>query len=85
MRELPKLYSPRKIKFWSLRNGVGANMGAYCDCDTLVERTVVRVACPGGWKWQIKNLGKLYKWDWCAVQDQEILDEYGSELEFEYV
>jgi len=77
---LPKLYRPIKVKFWSLRNGLGQNMGVIFDIDTEVERIVMRVRCADGWKWQIQHLPKLLKWDWCVEADQECLNEYGAEL-----
>ena len=82
--ELPKLYAPVKIKFWSLRNGVGQSLGVIFDIDTVVERKCRRVKCEGGWKWQIVDFMKMEQWDYFVEQDKEILDECGSELEFEY-
>lgn len=61
------------------------NGGVIFDCDTEVERLVVRVLCPGGWKWQIKNLNDILKWDLGACVDQECLEMNGSDLEFEYI
>ena len=83
MNVLPKLFRPIKVKFWSLRNGIGQNMGVIFDIDTKVERTVMRVRCANDWKWQIQHLPKLLKWDWCVEIDQECLNEYGSELVIE--
>jgi hypothetical protein len=88
MNKLPKLYRPVKIKFWSLRNGLGSNYGMIFDIDRQVERTCMRVLNKnGGWFWQIKNIINERKWnyDYFIDQDQEILAEYGSELEFEIV
>jgi len=82
--KLPKLYAPVNITFSSLRNGVGANLGVIFDIDTDVTRKCRRVLCNGGWKWQIINYHRDIDWDWGLDQDKEILDEYGSELEFEY-
>ncbi len=81
--KLPKLYRVVRIKFWSLRNAIGHNMGAINDVDILIEQYAMRVACKGGWKWQIKDLAKLCEWDHWAAVDQEILNEFGSELELE--
>jgi len=82
--ELPKLYAPVKIKFWSLRTVLGQNYGVIFDVDTQVERKCIRVRCECGWKWQIVDFMKLAEWDSAAEQDKEILGEYGSDLEFEY-
>jgi len=81
---LPKLYAPVRIKFWSLRDGLGSNYGVVFDVDTQVERKCRRVKFEGGWKWQIVDFMNLAEWDYMAEQDKEILDEYGSDLEFEY-
>ncbi|MEE9222994.1 MAG: hypothetical protein V3V40_06015 [Nitrosomonadaceae bacterium] len=81
--ELPKLYAPVKIKFWSLRNKLGPNLGVIFDCDEIVERNVRRVIIPNGWKFQIVNFHKLLCSDYYVVQDKEMLDEWGSDLEFE--
>ncbi len=83
MSELPKLYRPIKIRFWSLRNGLGAGMGVIFDIDTEVTRTVMRVKTAVGWKWQIKNYHALLEHDYFVETDQELLDEYGCDLEFE--
>ena len=80
---LPKLYAPVWIKFWSLRNGIGENMGVIFDIDREVTRQVRRVLVPNGWKWQLVNLNKLLEWDFTAGTDQEILNEHGSDLEYE--
>jgi len=82
--KLPRLYAPVKIKFWSLRNGLGANYGVIFDIDTEVERKCRRVKCDGGWKWQIVDFMKLAEWDCTADIDKEILDDCGSDLEFQY-
>jgi len=82
---LPKLYRPVKIRFSSLRNGVGDGLGVIFDIDTMIERVVIRVLCEDGWKWQLKNLSDLYEWDDFAETDQEILNEIGMDLdEIEY-
>ena len=80
---LPNLRQTVKIKFWSLRNGVGQNLGVVYDIDTEVERSAYRTKTADGWKWQIKGLKKLLSWDYCAETDQDIMDEYGSDLEVE--
>ena len=56
MNKFPKLYAPVKIKFSSLRNGLGGNMGVIFDCDEMVERKVMRVRVPNGWKWRMMNI-----------------------------
>lgn len=83
--KLPKLYAPVRIKFWSLRNQIGLNLGMIFDCDTEVERVAIRVLCPEGWKWQIRQYYAICEWDDLAEVDQEIMNEYGSELEYELV
>lgn len=82
---LPKLYSPVRIKFSSLRAHLGPNMGVMPDCDEQVVRTVVRVRTPGGWKWQIKDILSKIDWDYTIEQDQEILDNHLETLEYELV
>ena len=79
--KLPKLYRPVTIKFWSLRDKLGANYGVMPDCDELVERKAMRVLTWSGWKWQICGLHKLLEWDWVASTDQEILNESDCEIE----
>lgn len=84
----PKLYAPVKIKFWSLRNGLGPNLGVIFDIDTEVVRVCRRVLCrdswnDSGWKWQLVSY--YQDWDWSLEQDKEILDTYGSELEYTLV
>jgi len=79
----PKLYAPVKIKFWSLRNGLGSNLGVIYDIDTEVTRKCRRVLCASGWKWQLINYYRHRDWDWTLEQDKEILDEYLDELEYE--
>lgn len=80
--KLPKLYRPVKIEFSSLRNGVGHSLGVIFDIDTMVERIAMRVLCEDGWKWQIKNLTRLYEWDYFVETDQEILNEIGVEIQY---
>lgn len=82
--ELPNLRKTVKIKFWSLRNGIGEGLGVIFDIDTKVERYAYRKRTKDGdWKWQIRELNKLYPYDPHVEIDQEILDEYGSEIEVE--
>jgi len=83
--DLPKLRKTVKIKFLSLRNGVGYNLGVIYDIDTEIERECYRVKDGDSWKWQIKDLKKLALWDYFAETDQEILDEYGSDIDVEYL
>lgn len=80
--EHPKLYAPVKIKFWSLRNGLGRDLGVIYDIDTEVVRTCRRVLCKGGWKWQLVNYYQDRDWDLTVEQDKEILDNYLDELEY---
>ena len=81
--KLPKMYRPIKIKFWSLRTMVGIGGGVIYDNDELVERICRRVKTREGWKWQIINAEELSLWEPYVEVDKEILDEYGSELEWE--
>lgn len=82
--ELPKLYAPVIIKFWSLRYGLGSNMGV-TEYDCQVERKCRRVITKdNGWKWQIVNYYPSYIWDSSLEQDKEVLDNYLDSLEFEY-
>lgn len=83
--ELPKLRQTVRIKFWSLRNGVGPTLGVIFDIDTKVEREAYRVRTDDGWRWQVKALNQIVKYDSSAETDQEIFDEFGSELEVEYI
>lgn len=85
VRKLPKLYAAVKIKFWSLRNGIGAGGGVYFDNDVQVVRKCRRVLCGGYWRWQIVNGIKLAEFDCTVYQDNEVLYECGSDLEFEYI
>ena len=76
---LPKLRETVRIKFWSLRNGIGAGYGVIFDIDTEVERDAYRTRCnedwcEAGWRWQIRGLRKLEAWDGMAEADQECLD-----------
>jgi len=80
--DLPKLYAPVKMKFSTLRSA-----GGHFDMDVDVIRTCRRVLCldswSNGWKWQIVNYYQDRNWDCTLEQDKEILDNYGSELEYE--
>ena len=76
--KLPKLYAPTKIKFWSLRNGLGEGLGVIFDIDTEVERICRRVRVLGGWKWQIIDAVNMSEYDYFVDEDQFILDEIGS-------
>ena len=84
MLTLPKMYAPTYITFSTLRTGIGENLGVIFDMDTMVERKCIRVATKDGWKWQLVNYLKDRDWDCGLEQDMEILDEYGSDLEFTY-
>ena len=84
MKKIPKLYSPFTAKFWSLRTGMGYNGGVVFDCDYLTTRKVMRILTKDGWKYQIIGINKSIEWcEWDVIQDQEILDEYGEQMEFE--
>ena len=78
---LPDLRKTVRIKFWSLRAGLGPNLGVILDIDTEVEREAYRVKTDDGWKWQIKEMNNLRKYDSCIDTDQETLDNIGSDLE----
>lgn len=80
MVDMPKLGRTVKIKFWSLRNELGNNLGVIFDTDKVVERECRRVRTEDGWKWQIKGLNQLCKYDYYALADQEILNEYRSDI-----
>ncbi len=80
---LPNLRKTVKIRFWSLRNGVGQGLGVIFDIDTKVERDAYRVRTESGWKWQIRGAKREARWDPSVETDQDILDEYGSEAEVE--
>jgi len=79
MGNLPKLYRVVSIRFSSLRYGMGDGYGVIFDLDTMVDRIARRVLCEDGWKWQIKDINKLYEWDYFVDTDQEILDEIGMD------
>jgi len=80
MNNLPKLYRPMTIRFSSLRNCLGSNMGVCFDCDEIVERKASRVLHKNGWFWKIINSRNLMEWDYCIETDQEILDEIGMDI-----
>ena len=80
--KLPKLYRPIDIIFWSLRDALGSNYGAMHDCDVEVTRKAMRVITGGGWKWQVHHINRIWMWDFTALQDQEIFDNHGMDLEF---
>lgn len=75
--KLPKLYRPVKIKFSSLRNGLGSELGVVFDIDTVVERVAMRIIAEGGWKWQIKDFNKIIEWDPFVEIDRDVLNEIG--------
>jgi len=82
---LPHFRKTVRIKFWSLRNDLGQNLGVILDVDKQVERDVYRVKTESGWKWQIKGFNQLLNYDGFVDTDQDILDEEGEGLEFEYI
>lgn len=81
--KLPKLYAPVMLKFWTLRNSIGPNLGVIFDCDAQVVRKCRRVRTSDGWKWQIVDLRYFLEWDHDAKTDQEILDMHGAEIKYE--
>ena len=85
MKHLPGFRKTVRIKFWSLRDGIGASLGVIHDIDTEVERDCYRVKDGDDWRWQVKALNTIGIHDWAAYTDQDTLEAYGSELEFEYV
>ena len=80
---LPKLYRSVYIKFSSLRNGLGGGGGVIFDIDTKVIQKCRRVKTSDGWKWQLCSIDNLMEWNYMAETDQEVLDEYTDEIEFE--
>ncbi len=84
--DLPPYRKAVRIKFWSLRSGIGSMGGIIHDIDTQVERECYRVKDGDDWKWIIKGYNRLPLWDlMLAETDQECLDNMGSELDFEIV
>ena len=81
MQRIPKLYKPMKIRFSSLRAGIGCSGGVIFDIDTMVDRWAMRVRTDDGWKWQLMGYLALLEWDCTAEIDQEILTEYGADIE----
>jgi len=80
---LPKLYAPVYIKFWSLRPSLGTNLGVIEE-DEQVVRECRRVLKPsGGWKWQLVDYYRLI--DNYLDIDKQILDDCGSFLVFREV
>ena len=82
---LPKLYSPVLIEFWTLRNGIGSGGGVIFDIDTKVTRKCMRVLGGESWLWQIVGYIEIREWDHLAEVDQEILSDCGAEVEFSIV
>ena len=81
MNNLPKLYAPVLIKFWSLRSSFGAGGGVSCDNDEIVVRKCRRVLLNNyDWKWQIIDINAMREWDWRVDIDQESLDNTGSDV-----
>ena len=79
---LPKLYAPVNITFSTLRPLVGMNLGVIFDNDENVTRLCRRVLCVGGWKWQVVNYSNIIEYDYNIEVDKEVLDIYGSDLEY---
>jgi len=71
--KLPKLYRVVRIKFWSLRSGIGQGGGVICDIDVEVERLARRVRSSDGWKWQLVT-SQYYGDEWTKEIDSECLD-----------
>ena len=74
------------IRFWSLRNGLGSNLGVIFDIDTEVTRMAMRVRTndswfADGWKWQIHHLPSVAEWDETALTDQECLNQGNDGIE----
>ena len=84
-RKLPRLYAPVKIKFWSLRNGIGVDGGVHFDRDAQVVRKCRRVLNNGYWMWQIVNGYRDSLYDYTIQKDNEVLYMCGSDLEVEYM
>lgn len=83
MSDLPKFRKAVMIRFSSLRDGIGSNMGVIPDIDTWVERECYRVKTGEGWKWKIKGFNQIPWWDYgLAETDQICLDEIGSDSDF---
>jgi len=75
--ELPKFRQSVLIEFSSLRNGIGCGGGVVLDIDTVVTRMAYRTKTPEttrGWKWQIRGINGILKYDWNVETDQECLD-----------
>lgn len=83
--KIPKLYSIVNIRFWTLRNGIGAGGGVYYDNDVQVVRKCRRVLCGDSWRWQIVNGIRDSIFDYTIHQDNEVLEMCGADLEFEIV
>lgn len=86
--KLPKLYRPVKIKFWSLRNGIGQNLGVIFDIDTQVERIARRVITdkyPNGWHWQLLIKKYEYFYDGNIETDIECLNEAFHWQNYKYI
>ena len=81
MSDLPKLYRPVRLCFWSLRECFGPNLGV-TEIDEKVIRKCMRVRTDDGWAWQICNASKLREWDWFVDTDQECVNE--DKLGFEW-
>lgn len=79
--QLPKLYAPVKLRFWSLRMDVGESLGIV-EVDRQVVRKCRRVLYPRediGWKWQIiiKHEDDL----WYYEEDNVCLNEFPMEVD----
>lgn len=65
----------KKIKFWSLRDDVGASGGVECDIDTLIIRKCQVVRTVDGLKWQLVKDKQYDSWYTHVNEtDQECLD-----------
>jgi len=73
-----KVRTIKKIKFWSLRPGIGTDLGFIFDEDTEVTRLCRLVLVESGLKWQlVKN--NYYKCSYYNEEDQECLNETNYE------
>ena len=68
----------KKIRFNSLRDGLGGDYGVINDIDTMVTRKCRAVIGEYGLKWQLVKDDEYHHY-YCNEVDQECLDELGSE------
>ena len=70
-----KVRQVKRIRFNSLRDTIGCNLGVCCDTDTLVTRKCRVVVGECGLKWQLVKDDE-YKFHYCNETDQECLDNH---------